>query len=806
MKTNHLIACSGLISLAWAYPAFAQSAQSEGASARVESEEIVVEARRKQESVQDVPTVVNVVTSDTLAKLNLRQFSDISTVVPGLSLGTSSTGIGGNASVRGVNFDVLASGNNGTVEFYFNDASIQAGALIQSVFDIGQIEVLRGPQGTLRGRASPSGSVTVTTHRPDLYDYGGYGNFTATDMGGYNANAAVNIPLIKGVAALRIAGLYDENRSTFVKPATPPGKPISKTEAYRISLRVEPTSSLQFDVMYQHLHLKARRWEQVESLSEVIPGAAASPLFISAKDRLGIADLPSTQNQTYDTVNWQARYAFAGQQLVYVGSYNRFQSNIFNTGTNNGDSANAFPGRDFGQLTVTDATDWTHELRLQNETRVFDMFDYVVGGFYRRSTPPSDITTDTFLTAFGNALPAATPNPAKTLVQRRGRAIEKSLFGNVTAHLGDSFEISGGVRYISFDETKRLTIPAFNAVLQDIHPSSNAWIYSASVKYQVTPDIMAYASTGSSWRPQIDVVGNSDLQRSALETSFLQVLPETSKSYEAGVKSSWFDRRLNVNVTGFHQTFKNYPYRAPGAGVYFINTSANTATTPPTLVQGVSAFNFVSAVPIEINGVEAEIQFRPSSRFNLGVNAAYSLGKIQNGLIPCNDLNSDGTPDGAGSAPSLTDLRAATGSNDISGCRVSTRSGFNSPFSANIQSEYNLPLDDRLDAYVRGLFTFTGASQGDPTNSYDNISSYGLLNLYTGVRAHDGSWEISAFVKNVANLEKVLTRSNGPTFTAYREVAQAPTGSRVFNSSYFAVSMTQPREFGLNLRVAFGSR
>ena len=72
--------------------------------------EIIVTARRRDESVQDVPQVVNAVTSEALQKQNIRNFTEVQTLVPGLTLGTNANGIGGNAQVRGVNFDINASG------------------------------------------------------------------------------------------------------------------------------------------------------------------------------------------------------------------------------------------------------------------------------------------------------------------------------------------------------------------------------------------------------------------------------------------------------------------------------------------------------------------------------------------------------------------------------------------------------------------------------------------------------------------------------------------------------------------------
>jgi iron complex outermembrane receptor protein len=120
------------------------------------------------------------------------------------------------ASVRGITFNQVTSGNNGVIEFYLNDSPLPATNLFQSMYDVGQVELLRGPQGTLRGRAAPAGSMTVTTRRPALSEWGGYVNVTGTEDGEYNANAAVNIPIIDEMLSVRVAGLYDENEGNFV--------------------------------------------------------------------------------------------------------------------------------------------------------------------------------------------------------------------------------------------------------------------------------------------------------------------------------------------------------------------------------------------------------------------------------------------------------------------------------------------------------------------------------------------------------------------------------------------------------------
>src|SRR5246500_2495602 len=197
--------------------------------------EIVVTARRRAESLQEVPQTVNAVTSESLQKLNIRQFQDVQAVVPGLSLASATNGFSAAASLRGVTFDVTT-GAQPTVALYLNDAPVQALFLFQSLFDIGQVEVLKGPQGTTRGISAPSGAITVTMHKPDLSDFGGYVDVTATDLQGRNAQGAINLPIIKDVLAVRASAVIDQNDYAGVNSIHSHLKPSQKTSAERFGV------------------------------------------------------------------------------------------------------------------------------------------------------------------------------------------------------------------------------------------------------------------------------------------------------------------------------------------------------------------------------------------------------------------------------------------------------------------------------------------------------------------------------------------------------------------------------------------
>ena len=778
--------------------AFAQDVPA-GASADEEGDVIVVQARRKDETLQDVPLTVNAVTSETLDKLNIRNLADVASVVPGLSLESGLGVVSSSASLRGIQVDVNASGNNGTVEFYMNDAPIGINTVLQSMYDIGQVEVLRGPQGTLRGRAAPSGSITITSRRPDMNEWGGYVSGTATNTDTINVNGAVNIPLAPGVFALRVAGLVEDNEANRVHSVDslggPNGRardidPISKTRAVRVSARFTPDSNLEINASYSRLEKNSNLFDQVESANLALGLPVVGTREIHAEDRLAVMNIPRVNRATYDVLNLQAQWSFAGQRLNYVGSHAKSSSSSREP-SDKGDFWNStFPGdasattlnlQNYGSLPLTTSRQASHELRLSSEERIAGIFDYVIGGFINQNDADVDFSVRTPL-FFG---PTPLINTTRTL--RTGRALENAVFGNVTAHLGEATELSGGARHIWYKDDSSLTFLG-NTLPGRLRHQATIW--TASAKHRFNENVMAYATAGSSWRIGVDTNAIILFGANNFVTTdpFLQSLqtpkPETSKSYEIGLRTNWLDNRLTFNVSAFHQDFKNYIFST--GSVFF--AAFNGATYSSRTVSGLAL-----GVPAKVDGVEAEFSFRPSDNFSIGGNAAYARGRVKNGVVPC-------SPAGAGTPP-LSSWDTANGQQILT-CTVSQRAGRLAPFSASLQAEYSHEVAGDKEAFLRGLVTYKGKSQNDPTNALDNVDAYGLVNLFAGVRAQDGSWELTGFVKNVTNEKTVLTRDANPLQVSYVNT----TGSQTGTSAYRGVTMTAPREFGLTFKYAFGSR
>src|SRR5207249_4233613 len=146
------------------------------------------------------------------------------------------------------------SGGPQAVDIYFNESPLNQTLAFKSLFDIGQIEVLRGPQGTLRGNTAPTGAITIATRRPKFNEWGATTDLTYSyrDDWGANVQAAVNVPLINDKLAIRIAGLYDRNDAGGTSNPVTGADARGTTKAIRASLLFKPFDALEIFGMYQY--------------------------------------------------------------------------------------------------------------------------------------------------------------------------------------------------------------------------------------------------------------------------------------------------------------------------------------------------------------------------------------------------------------------------------------------------------------------------------------------------------------------------------------------------------------------------
>jgi iron complex outermembrane receptor protein len=795
--------------------------------------EIVVTARRRAESLQEVPQTVNAVTGDTLQKLNIKRFEDVQTVVPGLSLASNNSGFAAAASLRGVTFDVTT-GAQPTVALYMNDAPVQALFLFQSLFDIGQIEVLKGPQGTTRGVSAPSGAITVTMRKPSLSDFGGYVDVTATDLHGRNAQGAINLPIVKDVLAVRAAAVIEQNDFDGVRSIHNPLRPTQKTSAERLGLSFEPSDVFDANVTYQHMD---RNYQNFTQISGPGPGAfsnaggsfpASYDPPISPEDRLSVNDQPSIIRQHFDVVIAQVDSRVFGQHLSYVGSYQHQKLQI-NSANDNGD---LIPFGDLINSQVTTGEQTTQEIRLASDPAPGRFFDYTVGAFYNwvenggHVTQTASLLPGAFGLAPGVNFEAFNQNyRVPVLIDIPGTLQETSLFGSVTFHLGANTELSGGVRHIWSITDNATVINVGDGLLNlgaiglpttlpcsilngtagpnpgdcflntaqlagdNASRSSEAPnIYNVSLSHHFTRDFLVYANTGTSYRPPVSSVG----LQGAIVSSPLPVLhnltfhpSERSRAYEVGFKSTWLDGRARLNASVFRQRFTNLTIFLPG--VNYFNTVTNAAT---------ASFGMTASVDALVQGFDVDTAFQVTPEWNISAQMSYADGKVKGSQVPCNTFAADGT------TSTFNTADPATGVAVVSLCPGGPASRL-PLWNATFTSEYVHPLSDQADGFFRVLATYypENKNRAEPDFTAPN---YSLVNLYLGLRSHDGAWEASIFARNAFKAEQAVDiqqtqqNLNGPLGSAFAGL--------IHPSGYYLTQTTPRREVGVNVHYAFGSR
>ena len=164
-------------------------------------------------------------------------------------------------------------------------------------------------------------------------------------------------------------------------------------------------------------------------------------------------------------------------------------------------------------------------------------------------------------------------------------------------------------------------------------------------------------------------------------------------------------------------------------------------------------------------------------------------------------------------APTAAALFAQVGDSQIDTCRANVSSSSAPRWSGTAQAEYRHPLGRFGEGFLRGFVNWKGDSAGDGINPLDQVKAFATFDLFAGIRGSDGAWELTGYVRNVTNTRRVLTRTASAQLTTLvanqNLVPFGGTGTSIASSSatnYLLISTIAPREAGITLRFALGSR
>jgi len=610
-------------------PAYAESdaVAPEAADTHGGLEEIVVTARRRQETLQEVPESVTAFTQQTLTDRSITSAFDLSKAVPGLTVDADS----GTPALpafsirgRGQNYGAAA----GSVETYFADVPLSAPFQIPTLppqfFDLQSLQVLKGPQGTLFGRSTTGGAVVIVPQAP-TDEFGGYARLQGGTYGDFQAEAAVNIPLIADKADLRVAG-FDWQRDGYmhtyagsIDAATGKVLPAQtydnvNIKEFRATLRLRPVAGLENSTIFT-FHTDDNRSSA---------GAGLNILGLGAPNGQGAFFTPGygTRYSSLDTdLDRAASNVWA---VINTTSYNLMDAltvkNIF--GYVNASGYTNDPSDSDGTAVLAASINQvalprplknrqtTDELQLSGH-EFDDRLTWIFGGLLDQTREPGALNTMNVYTWTEN--PGGTiPGDTAVTDFEQNTINSYGAFGSASFKITHRLNLSAGFRH-SWDDVTLATAQqtgfgtvvgvggTVTAPLTYYNKSSQGNTYNINLEYHLTDQAMLYGG----YRRGYKRGGFNPSQTDPALTSFN---PETVDDYPIGLKDDFVIASMpgRFNIEAYYDFYH-------GMQVSYLGLNYAAALT--TVTTNVPATTF--------RGLDMEFTLAPMPWLTL--NANYSL-------------------------------------------------------------------------------------------------------------------------------------------------------------------------------------
>ncbi|MGH8137135.1 MAG: TonB-dependent receptor [Steroidobacteraceae bacterium] len=753
MTLGTLIALTGAPVLA----ATAANEADAGAAEAPPLAEVVVSANKlNAQKVLDVPGSIQAISGDTLQRSGAAGIMDIAGDIPGLSV--QDLGPGDKKYViRGIN-----STGDSTTGIYYGEAVISGsnandGGGFNSdirLYDLDHVEVLRGPQGTLYGASSMSGTIRFIPKSPDLNNAGGYltmeGSETAHASGNYNINGAINLPIVEGTLSLRMVGwkLYDSGyinqtrvgvgvyKVPNVQPPVPPVavtpvgfvKGVNDDDAGggRAILRYQPNENLTIDASY------TAQTETSAGSSRFTPAGVTSwsGQGIPAVQGCDLCNTDVTRSPWSDNLKvfgLTASYkTSAGTITATTNQYNRSLGFAF-------DSTPILVS--FGVPVPAETLE--PQSRKLNSSELRFASDFAspvnfVAGVYRQHESTrwvSDVVTTNGLGYVDG--PFSTSNSDDALSNPGvgntffGQADQRSTtqyagFGEATWKATSAFTVVGGLRYFTerLEGVQESTHPfgGFPAgpvlgPIQDPTQTFNKVTYKANASYKFSDSALVYATTSSGFRS-----GGLNPQSEPFEPIPAAFAPDSLTNYEVGDKGLLLDGRLEYQIDA-----------------YLIHW--NNIQVPETTRDG--AFPFVgNAGKAEVKGLEMELAVRPVEYLTATLAGSYQDAYLTEGAS--------------------ADLKQSNPTLGVTGESI--------PNVPKVQ--LSLGLD-----YTRPLYNQWKGTVATDVNYRDSVNSYFASNLFNiplaaytlvdlRIGASNDRWSVTAFARNLTDKRAQISAIN----------------------------------------------
>lgn len=587
------VAALVILSAAHAAPGEAQTAA--GSALPVKLEEVVVTAEKRSANLQEVPASISVVGAAQLDEFHATQLSDIAGYVGSLQVDDSGTPGQTQLTIRGI----PPLGSGATVAVYIDETPLgftgfheRGGQYAADLlpYDVSQIEVLAGPQGTLYGANALGGLLKYELTKPSLTEShfklgaDGFGIDGAGNMGG-GARGYANLALVPGV--LGITASYGiEHKPGYIDNVETGelSQNRSTQQAGRLSAlwQIAPEVSLQLGALYQSTHAHGNDSVALNpSLQRIGPDLTDNNY------------LPNTYEGKLELYNADLKWQLPWASLLASSSFSRKHDDVVIDATRT--YQEFFPligGPADGLVTfplLLGSRRFTQEVRLTSNsdqtvewlTGLYYDFEHANNNQYLRGYD-----------ATGNSLASSGLDPlfiGSLPVQYR----EYAAYGNSTVHFTGWFDLGAGVRWARNDQKfQQITPVAALNPLSSITPGTSAegvWTWSVKPRFHLPQNVMAYGVVSTGYQaggPNTNVPGAPS-----------QVGSSRLTNYEIGLKSEILDHRATVNASIFKLDWRKIQVPATTAGGFSYVTNGGTATSEGAQIDG--SFRLLEGLSLE---------------------------------------------------------------------------------------------------------------------------------------------------------------------------------------------------------------
>jgi iron complex outermembrane receptor protein len=771
------------------------------------SEEIVVTARKREETVLDVPMSVAAPTESQLRDRGAETIEDIAQNVAGFQVQNLGPGQS-QVAMRGVSAGQIVRDQPGVKEQVgvYLDESVLSMSLFTpdlDLFDVSRVEVLRGPQGTLFGSGSLSGTVRYITNQPQLgltETIGELSASTITDGGnGATAKVAANVPL-SDAAAMRVAAYYT-NYGGFIDAVQPDltvNKNVNSGDRIgaRLAFLVKPNEKLSITprLVYQEVNMDG--WNRTDLFNilanpyttrrpQVVLGERRQ--FTQIEEPFSDDFLLGDLNLSYDVrpnMTLTSVTSYTDRDILVVRDATALTASI--TGGSFGAPESVYT-LDAPLYDATKGKGFTQELRLATENT---RWHSIAGVFYSNSK--RDYTQNLPVNGFEDGCRFANCGPL-TGISTAGTKLAKkdelyksdlhydnkqlALFGELTYNLTDRVDVTGGLRYYDFDEDRTQVFDGIFSDPNDSVGSTSATGFAPRVMvgFKASENTRLNAQISKGFRLggindplNVPLCTAADLATFGGRESWDD---EELWNYEVGSKSRIAGGRGSFNVAAFYGDIKDLQ---------------------ATVTAGSCSSRVVFNVPkAHAAGAEIEFELAPSNMFDFAIAASRTDSRLDSTLTSTDAAGHVSVVAGIEKGkrlPTVPQFQASAAAT-FHWTMPATAAGYATAAFQHVGTRYTQIGDQAPGFGIVNLASFGASNMGGPftqsTFTFDpKLSAYNIINLRFGILKNQ--WDTALFINNLADEAASLALDQ-----------ERGTRARV------GVLTNQPRTIGISTRVTF---